>query len=284
MHRKIFKLKKLINYYVINLDEAIKNKYYKKVHEKNVKRIRDHLRENTQKEIDMGRFHDIYSNMVTNLNGILSFASAVDARNQAHRILSLYNTCVFYQYNYLNEYDSLFFKNGVGRYLRRLGESSSSSQRGEHHSGEYPSWEQSSPSGEHSSSPSFYYTNDIHLLLLLYTHRIQKCLNTFTYIYNKNHFSKYCSLCCVFHKLNFIILSKRCASHWVINVAYLAYDNWFSCFSLLYFFCVYSYVAFFLMYQYNTFSCVRYFGIFSDPGLSLYFVKLYTNMRSLYGA
>ncbi|GAB66198.1 hypothetical protein PCYB_083590, partial [Plasmodium cynomolgi strain B] len=156
MDRKLFKLKKIINYYVINLDEAIKNKYYKRVHEKNVKRINEHLRENAQKEIDLGRFHDIYSNMVANLNGILSFAYAVDARNEAHRILALYNTCVFYQYNYFNEYDSLFFKNG----------------------------------------------------------RIQKCLNIFSYIYNKNHFSKYCSLCCVFHKLNFIVLSRRSSSHW----------------------------------------------------------------------
>lgn len=270
MNKKIFKFKKMINYYVINLDEAIKNKYYKRMHEKNVKRINEHLKENTQKEINMGRLHDMYSNIITNLNGILSFAYAVDTKNQAHRILALYNTCVFYQYNYLNEHDNLFFKNGVSRYLRRLGEWSSSEERREDDSGKEP-------------SPSFYYKNDIHLLLLLYTQRIRNCLNIFTYIYNKNYFSKYCSLCCVFHKLNFIICSKRSSSHWVMNLAYLAYHNWFPFFSFLYFFCVYSYVAFFLMYQSNTFSSVRYFGIFSDPGLSLYFVKLYTNARSLSG-
>ncbi|ANQ07691.1 Uncharacterized protein PCOAH_00020720 [Plasmodium coatneyi] len=272
INKKLFHFKKTINYYVINLDEAIKNKYYKRVHQKNVKRIKKHLRENTQKEINLERFHDMYSNMVANLNGILSFAYAVDAKNQAHRILSLYNTCVFYQYNYLNEHDSLFFKNGVSRYLRRLGEWSSSSEGREN------------DSLEQQSSPSFYYTNDIHLLLLLYTQRIQKCLNVFTYIYNKNHFSKYCSLCYIFHKLNYILFSKKSSSHWIMNVAYLAYHNWFACFSFLYFFCVYSYVAFFLIYQSNTFSSVRYFGIFADPGLSLYFVQLYTNARSLTGA
>ncbi|KJP89659.1 hypothetical protein AK88_00617 [Plasmodium fragile] len=272
MHKKIFKLKKMINYYIINVDEAIKNKYYNRIHEKNVKRINEHLRENTQKEMDMKRFHDMYANMVSNLNGILSFAYAVDTRNQANRILSLYNTCVFYQYNYLNEHDSLFFKNGVSRYLRRLRDSSSSSS----HKGE----EDSTP-----EQPSFYYTNDIHLLLLLYTQRIQKCLHVFTYIYNKNHFHKYCSLCAVHQKLNSILFcNRRNSSHWVMNIAYLAYHNCFACFSFIYFFCVYSYVAFFLMYQSNTFSSVRYFGIFSDPGLSLYFVKLYTNARSLSSA
>ncbi|SCO70383.1 conserved Plasmodium protein, unknown function [Plasmodium vivax] len=272
MNRKLFHLKKNINYYVVNVDEAITNKYYKRVYKKNLKRVKEHLRENTQKEIDLGRYHEMYYNIVANLSGILSFASAVDERNEVHRILSLYSTGGFYQYNYLNEHDSLFFKNGVSRYLRRLGDEwSTSSERRE-----------GPTRGE--SSPSFYYTNDIYLLLLLYTQRIKKCLNVFSYIYSKNHFSRYCSLCCIFRKLNFVLLSTRSSSHWVANAAFLLYHNWFACFSFFYFFCAHSYVAFFLLYQLSTFPSVRYFGILADPGLSLYFVRLYCNARAVCGS
>ncbi|SBS84782.1 conserved Plasmodium protein, unknown function [Plasmodium malariae] len=114
---KVHKIKKKINYLIFNMDEALINVYHNIIHEKNINKIKIHLNNCKEKDIDLKKFEDIYSSMVTNLNNILSFVYACDHQKGAYKILNLYQNNIFYEYNYLNEYQNSFYKNHVKKYL-----------------------------------------------------------------------------------------------------------------------------------------------------------------------
>ncbi|SBT34464.1 conserved Plasmodium protein, unknown function [Plasmodium ovale wallikeri] len=115
---KLFKIKRNINYYIFNIDEVLVNKYYNIIHARNVGKINTHLNKSKKRDIDINKFHDLYTSMITNLSNIFSFVYLIDEQNGAYKILNLYNNRIFYEYNYLNEGQNIFYKNAVRQYLR----------------------------------------------------------------------------------------------------------------------------------------------------------------------
>ncbi|SBT76832.1 conserved Plasmodium protein, unknown function [Plasmodium ovale] len=309
---KLFKIKRNINYYIFNIDEVLVNKYYNIIHARNVGKINTHLNKSKKRDIDINKFHDLYTSMITNLSNIFSFVYLIDEQNGAYKILNLYNNRIFYEYNYLNEGQNIFYKNAVRQYLRCFtnkllirfcgrcnGEQAvGCSQRGnaggidenshaeshgregriEHNHCYHPR------RGEKLERVFFYCKNDINLLLFLYSQRIKSCFHIFTYIYKKHNFKTNYYLNYMFYKLSYLILYKKNSHFSLFDFPYLiAHNNLFTCFSFFYFLCSYSYFLFFLLYHSCSFSCTNYFRIVSDLGMYMYMCKLYNNLRSVYG-
>ncbi|CRG95362.1 conserved Plasmodium protein, unknown function [Plasmodium gallinaceum] len=262
---KIYKMKRNINYYVFNFDEVLINKYYNLIHKNNVNKINTHLSKSKEKTIDLKKLKHIYFSMITNLNSIFAYVYMTDEKKCANKILSIYNTNIFYEYNYLNENQNIFYKNSVKKYLDYFNNLLNLNDKNHNF----------------KKIVFFYCKNDINLLLFLYSQRIKNCFYIFKYIYNKYNFKKNYYFNFLFYKLNFLILSKRAYFNF-FDFTYFAYNNLFNCFSFFYFLFSYYYLLFFLVYQVKTFSSINYFKIFVQHFTYMYFYKLYNNIKNIY--
>ncbi|CRG99792.1 conserved Plasmodium protein, unknown function [Plasmodium relictum] len=262
---KIYKIKRNINYYVFNFDEVLINKYYNLIHKNNVNKINTHLNKSRERSIDLKKFNDIYFSMITNLNNIFAYVYLIDEKKCANKILNIYNTNIFYKYNYLNENQNIFYRNDVKKYLDYFNNLLNFTDE----------------NNNFKKIGFFYCKNDINLLLFLYSQRIKNCFYIFKYIYNKYNFKKNYYFNFLFYKLNFLILSKRAYFNF-FDFTYFAYNNLFNCFSFFYFLFSYSYLLFFLVYQMKTFSSINYFNIFTQYCTYMYFYKLYNNIKNIY--
>ncbi|SCN12298.1 conserved Plasmodium protein, unknown function [Plasmodium malariae] len=301
---KVHKIKKKINYLIFNMDEALINVYHNIIHEKNINKIKIHLNNCKEKDIDLKKFEDIYSSMVTNLNNILSFVYACDHQKGAYKILNLYQNNIFYEYNYLNEYQNSFYKNHVKKYLCYFEDNflfhlygSGVGNNVEDTPGittalaatpdgnVLPGFSTNDRSSYKNIEHVFHYCkNDIHLLLFLYCQRIRNCFYIFTYIYKKYNLKKNYGLKYMFYKLHFFILSNKRSSIFLGDFPYLvSNNNLFTAFSFFYFLCSYVYFLCFLVHQTTTFyPCINYFNVFAQRGMYIYLYKLCSNVRNLH--
>ncbi|SCM06525.1 conserved Plasmodium protein, unknown function [Plasmodium chabaudi adami] len=292
---KIFKVKRNINYYIFNLDQVLINKYYNLIHKRNINKINTHLNRSKEKDVDINKFNDMYTSMIKNLHNIFSFVYLIDEHPGVYKIVSLYSTNVFYEYNYLNENQNMFYTNCINKYLyyfnnnllykfcftnNSVGHDNKKSEKKNRKKKEK---KKEKKRGKNYEQAFFYCKNDINLLLFLYSQRIKSCFYIFSYIFNKYNLKTNYHLNYIYYKLNYLILfpTKNYLLFFILNFPYLAYNNLFTCFSFLYFLCTYSYLFLFLVYQSYTFSNLHYFRILSDQGIYIYLHTLYNNFRNI---
>ncbi|ETW45220.1 hypothetical protein PFNF135_00548 [Plasmodium falciparum NF135/5.C10] len=210
INRKLYKMKRAFHYYIYNFDQFIINNYYHIIHKKNIHKIHIHLKQCKDKEIDIVKFKDLYYCMINNINNIFSYIHKVDHNECVYRIFKAYNKILLYEYNYLNEKENIYYKNKIKKYLTYLNNNISNDL--------YPYnisynkiYNQNKYKNRKNFSHIFYsLKNDIHLLLFLYTQRIQNCCDIFSYIYKKYNFNeKNPFLNYLYYELHYIVYSEK---------------------------------------------------------------------------
>ncbi|CAD2097872.1 conserved Plasmodium protein, unknown function [Plasmodium vinckei] len=221
---KIFKVKRNINYYIFNVDQVLINKYYNLIHKRNINKINTHLNKSKEMDIDINKFNDIYTSMIKNLHNIFSFVYLIDEHPGVYKIVRLYSTNVFYEYNYLNENQNIFYTNCIKRYLYYFNNNllykfcftnnsvTHDNKKSEKKNGKKKEKKKEKKMGKkrgkHFEQAFFYCKNDINLLLFLYTQRIKRCFYIFSYIYNKYNLKTNYHLNYIYYNLSILHFFK----------------------------------------------------------------------------
>ncbi|KEG01041.1 hypothetical protein YYE_04074 [Plasmodium vinckei vinckei] len=210
---KIFKVKRNINYYIFNVDHVLINKYYNLIHKRNINKINTHLNKSKEMDIDINKFNDIYASMIKNIHNIFSFVYLIDEHPGVYKIVSLYSANVFYEYNYLNENQNIFYTNCIKRYLYYFNNNllykfcftnnsvTHDNKKLEKKNGKKKEKKKEKKRGKNFEQAFFYCKNDMNLLLFLYTQRIKRCFYIFSYIYNKYNFKTNYHLNYIYYKI-----------------------------------------------------------------------------------
>ncbi|EUD70846.1 hypothetical protein YYG_03970 [Plasmodium vinckei petteri] len=217
---KIFKVKRNINYYIFNVDQVLINKYYNLIHKRNINKINTHLNKSKEMDIDINKFNDIYTSMIKNLHNIFSFVYLIDEHPGVYKIVRLYSTNVFYEYNYLNENQNIFYTNCIKRYLYYFNNNllykfcftnnsvTHDNKKSEKKNGKKKEKKKEKKRGKNFEQAFFYCKNDINLLLFLYTQRIKRCFYIFSYIYNKYNLKTNYHLNYIYYNLSILHFFK----------------------------------------------------------------------------
>ncbi|CAD2086200.1 conserved Plasmodium protein, unknown function [Plasmodium vinckei brucechwatti] len=217
---KIFKVKRNINYYIFNVDQVLINKYYNLIHKRNINKINTHLNKSKDMDVDINKFNDVYTSMIKNLHNIFSFVYLIDEHPGVYKIVSLYSTNVFYEYNYLNENQNIFYTNCIKRYLYYFNNNllykfcftnnsvTHDNKKLEKKNGKKKEKKKEKKKGKNFEQAFFYCKNDINLLLFLYTQRIKRCFYIFSYIYNKYNLKTNYHLNYIYYNLSILHFFK----------------------------------------------------------------------------
>ncbi|ETW63624.1 hypothetical protein PFMC_00514 [Plasmodium falciparum CAMP/Malaysia] len=287
INRKLYKMKRAFHYYIYNFDQFIINNYYHIIHKKNIHKIHIHLKQCKDKEIDIVKFKDLYYCMINNINNIFSYIHKVDHNECVYRIFKAYNKILLYEYNYLNEKENIYYKNKIKKYLTYLNNNISNDL--------YPYnisynkiYNQNKYKNRKNFSHIFYsLKNDIHLLLFLYTQRIQNCCDIFSYIYKKYNFNeKNPFLNYLYYELHYIVYSekkKKKTFFSFISSSPYRYDTMVNSFTFSYFFFSLSYLLFILFYHPDMYASYIFFKTLTYSGLPTYYYSLYNNIMVVCG-